>query len=56
MKLKLVKTPQRRQINVETGKSVDRAIALVIVVFVLIAAHLFGLEAEVLKLIGTALG
>jgi hypothetical protein len=52
----LGKTPLHRRLSPDTGKSVEREAALVIVAFVLIAAHVFGLGAQALKLLPPALG
>jgi hypothetical protein len=55
MKIHSEKTGQRRRWSFETTGAIDRSIALLIVVLVLVAAQLLGVDAELAKVFTSAL-
>jgi hypothetical protein len=55
MKIQSERAGQRRRWSFETTGAIDRSVAMFIVLLVLIVAHLLGVDAEVAKLLTSAI-
>lgn len=55
MKIDVEKAGQRRRWRLETTGAVDRSIALLIIVVVLLVAHLLGIDAGIARMVSLSL-
>ncbi len=55
MKIDSEKVGQRRRWSLETTGAIDRSIAMLIVVIVLLVAHLLGLDADLARMLTSSL-